>query len=99
MARMRSAAPRESSPAQRAEAAAVPCEARLGALDIRHGVAAESECILGTRFASCLSPGGRHIPEQQAGQQSEHRHHRESNASGVNILHLVKPLFLRSIEP
>jgi len=53
MARMRSSA-RESGPAQWAEAAAVSCEARLGAGDIRHGGAAKPERVAGAGLAGRL---------------------------------------------
>src|SRR5215472_7156335 len=84
MARM-APAPREGGPAQWAEAASVFREARLGAGDIRHCVAAEPEGIVGAGLAGRLS---RRTETSEADRCSEHCHHDEPNASSFDILHL-----------
>jgi hypothetical protein len=81
---------REGCPAQRTEATAVPCKARLGLLDIRYGVAAEPESIVSAGVTGRLSLCRAKIPGHCAGQQSEHHNCCKPTTSGWNIFHLTQ---------
>jgi hypothetical protein len=73
--------------AERAEAGAVSCKARLRPFDVGHGVAAESECVVRTGLAGGFSPGRTEISRRRSSHHAESDHRHKTNRAGPDILH------------
>jgi hypothetical protein len=88
---MGTAAAPEGSPAQRTEAGLIPGKTRLRFPDVRHGVAAQPESVVGAGFAGRLGRGRADRQSAGGGQQAERNDGREPDKYTLNMLHLRNP--------
>jgi hypothetical protein len=95
---VRSAAP-EGRLARRTEAGAIFCQASLRSPDIGHGVAAESERIVGAGLAGGLGRGWADRCGHRGAQQAERNGCREPDKISLNILHLHNPCVILTRLP